>query len=74
MGSDAWYFPFPELDKAETPFTMTVGGEQITIGYSADGMTAWATDADGNTIVTVIAYERGWKSFFPESNRYAAGR
>ena len=74
MGSEAWYFPFPELGKARTPFTMTVGDQQVTIGYSADGMTAWATDADGNTLVTVIAYEHGWKSFFPVSKRYAAGR
>ena len=72
VGSDAWYFPFPELEKAEMPLTMTVGGQQITVGYSAEGMTAWATDTDGNTMVTVIAYERGWKSFFPESKRYEA--
>ncbi len=74
VGSEAWYFPFPELDKARTPLTMALGGQQVTIGYNADGMAAWATDADGNTLVTVIAYERGWKSFFPETKRYEAGR
>ena len=74
VGSEAWFFPFPELSLARTPFAITVGDRQVTIGYSADGMTAWATDGDGNTLVTVIAYERGWKSFFPESNRYTVGR
>lgn len=74
VAGDAWYFPFPELEKASTPLAMTIGGQQVTIGYSSEGMTAWATDADGDILVTVIAYERGWNSFFPESQRYAAGR
>ena len=32
VGSDAWYFPFAELDKMDSPFTMVVGGQQVTIG------------------------------------------
>lgn len=74
VAGDAWYFPFPELEKASTPLAITIGDQQVTIGYSSEGMTAWATDADGDILVTVIAYERGWNSFFPESQRYAAGR
>lgn len=46
----------------------------VTIHYSAGGLTAWANDESGSTLVSVIAYQRGWTSFFPESNRFSAAR
>ena len=74
VGVESWFFPLAELDGAATPMKMGIGGQAVTIGYNAEGLTAWARDQDGNMLVTVIAYERGWKSFFPDSRRYAAQR
>lgn len=67
IGSEEWFFPLQALAAAETPLQMEIGGQPTTIHYDAEGLTAWALDADGNMLVTVLAYETGWRTFFPET-------
>ena len=74
IGGESWFYPLDELAKVETPIEATIGGKRVTVHYSAAGLTAWATDESDTTLVSVIAYRRGWGSFFPESNYFSAGR
>ena len=74
LGGESWFFPLAQLTKADNPFQINIGGQAVTIGHSEEGLTAWALDERGNLLVTVIAYERGWKSFFPDSRRFSAVR
>ena len=74
IGGESWFYPLDELAKVETPIATTIGGQRRSIHYSAAGLTAWATDASGTTLVSVIAYRRGWGKFFPESNYFAGGQ
>lgn len=74
VGGEAWFYPFSELDRAKTPQTLEVGGQTVRIHYRKEALTAWAEDADGKLLTTVIAYQRGWMSFFPDSEVFRAGR
>lgn len=74
MGGEAMFLAFRELDHAKTPMKMTLGGTALTIHYRKDDVTAWATDADGELVVGVLAYEKGWKDFHPETKTFTAGR
>ena len=72
-GGEAIFLPFRELDQAKTPMTLTLGGEALTVHYRKDEVTAWATDADGQLVAGVLAYEKGWKDFHPETRTFKAG-
>lgn len=69
-GDEAWFFPFPELQQVETPVEITIGDQPVRVFFDAAGITAWAEDADGTLLMGVVAYERGWRSFHPESQRW----
>jgi len=68
IAGDAWFFPLREMDEASAPYRMEVGGQVVTIHYSASGRTAWAEDASGEMLVTALAYEPRWMAIFPESS------
>ncbi|MFB3127923.1 MAG: hypothetical protein ACE1Z8_10615, partial [Candidatus Acidiferrales bacterium] len=72
VGGHTIYFPFRELERATTPLTLKLGGEQITIHYRQSALTAWAEDAEGNLLPGVLAYEQGWRDFNPGSETYRA--
>ena len=67
IAEDAWYFPLSQLARAGEAIAVEIGGKPITIQYRHEGLTAWAEDADGNLLTGVLTYERGWRSFFPET-------
>ena len=72
VGGEAIYFPFRELDRAPTPLTLNLGGEQVTIHYRQSALTAWAEDAQGNLLPGVLAYAQGRRDFNPGSETYRA--
>lgn len=67
LGGDAWFFPLREMDEASSPYRVVVGGRPVTVHYSEKGRTAWAEGADGDRLVTALAYELRWLEIFPES-------
>lgn len=71
-GGQAIFFPFRELERASTPLKLTVGGEEVTLHYRKEGLTAWAEDVGGNLLPTVLAYEEGWMAFNPDSEVFGA--
>jgi len=72
VSGQAMFFRLSELARATTPFQITVGGESVQIHHHAGGMTAWAEDGDGRLLPAVLAYEYGWKDFFPDTRVYVA--
>lgn len=67
IADDAVFFPLQALARDRTPLTTKVGGQPVTVHYDADGLTAWAEDARGELLPTVLAYRDGWLAFFPKS-------
>lgn len=65
VGSDAWFFPLRALAGAQSPIAMEIGGTAVQIHHDTSQHTAWAEDADGELLMGVMAYEAGWKGFFP---------
>ncbi len=74
LGGDAMFYPLRELENTATPMKVTVGGEAVTIHHDKEGMTAWAVDGEGTLLPAVLAYEAGWKDFFPASRVFTAPR
>jgi len=72
VGDEAWFFPLTQLAEADTPLAREIGGEAVTIHYAADGITAWAENADGEMLVTVLVYQPRWMVFYPESEVFRA--
>jgi len=72
VGDEAWFFPLNQLAEAETPLAREIGGEAVTIHYAADGITAWAENAAGEMLVTVLVYQPRWMVFYPESEVFRA--
>ena len=71
----AMFLPFRELRKVrrkDLPLRVDVGGRPVTVHYRKDAMTAWAEDAQGNLLSGVLAYDWGWKRFFPETEVFRA--
>lgn len=67
LGDDSRFFALRELEQAETPLSLEVNGQPVMIHFDAEGLTAWATDASGDLLTTVLAYESGWLTFFPNT-------
>jgi hypothetical protein len=70
VGGKAMFFPLRELEKSATPLKVRLGGQEVTVHYRRDALTAWAVDAKGNLLLGVLAYEQGWKAFNPGSELY----
>lgn len=68
--SDAWFFPLRSLANATSPMTMRIGGQDVAIHHATDEFTAWAEDANGELMMGVLAYESGWRAFFPDTKTY----
>lgn len=68
LGGQAAFFPFQELEKARPPLKYRLGGQVLTIHFSRDGLTAWAEDANGELVFSVLAYQDGWVAFNPRSS------
>ena len=66
-GGEATFLPLRDLAGATTPLTLELGGRRFTVHYAAEAPTAWAEDADGELVDSVLAYEWAWKRFFPDS-------
>lgn len=76
VGGEAWLFPLDELgrlSRSALPLVRRIGGEEVSIHYAAEGLTAWAENAAGEPLVTVIAYESGWRRFHPDTRVFRAG-
>jgi hypothetical protein len=72
LGGKAMFYPLGELERAETPIKVALGGEEATIHYDKEGITAWAVDEEGTLLPAVLAYESGWKDFFPDTGVFRA--
>lgn len=72
VNSDAMFFPFRELEKGASPIRVKVGSEWIAVRYESRALTAWAEDAKGNLLLSVLSYEEGWQAFNPQSRTYRA--
>ena len=72
IGEDEWFFPLAELGRVDGPLQREMGGASITIHHADDGVTAWAEDAAGEMLVTVMVYEPRWLAFYPESRIFRA--
>lgn len=68
VGDDAWFFPLHALADTTSPVRMEIGGQPVVIHHDTAQHTAWAEDADGELMTGVLAYEAGWREFFPETN------
>ncbi len=71
VGGHALFFPLRELQLTSSPVIWSVDGKPLTIHYSAQGLTAWAQDAEGKLLPSVLAYRRGWLDFYPESQVFS---
>lgn len=65
--SKAIFFPFQELNKMKIPFELEIAGSKVTIHYNNKALTAWAEDANGELLTTVLVYQDGWLGFYPNS-------
>lgn len=72
LGGQAMFYPLVELERAETPMKVSLGNEEATIHYDQEGITAWAVDKEGTLLPAVLAYQSGWKDFFPDSEIFRA--
>lgn len=72
LGGEAVFFPFRELERAPSPLKYRLGGQEISIHFAGEGLTAWAEDASGQLLFSVLAYEDGWLAFNPRSSLFRA--
>ena len=70
----AMFYPLRELEKIPSPMETELGGQMVTIRHDREGLTAWAEDSAGTLLPAVLAYEDGWKDFFPKSAVFQARR
>lgn len=73
FGDAALFLPFHELDGADLPLELELGGQSVVVFYEKAALTAWAEDPDGNLLPSVLAYDFGWRDFFPETEVFKAG-
>lgn len=73
INGEGMFFPFTELARQPRQFPFTIGGKTVTIHYDPDGLTAWATGANGKLLTTVLAYKTGWFNFNPKSKIFHVG-
>lgn len=75
VDGDALFLPLRELDRVpigKLPLAVEVGGTRLLIHYVGAALTAWALDSRGNLAPGVLAYEWGWRRFFPETRIFTA--
>ncbi len=71
LHGEAHFFPLEQLIRVSSPLVWSSGGRAFTVHHSADGLTAWAEDADGRLLPGVMAYRRGWYDFYPGSREFS---
>jgi hypothetical protein len=72
VNGQAMFFPFRELERVPPPVRVKVGGEWVRVYYEREALTAWAEDAEGNLLSSVLSYKDGWEAFNPQSRTYRA--
>lgn len=72
LDGEAAFFPFRELERAPSPLVYRLGGQPLSIHFSKNGLTAWAEDAGGQLVFSVLAYQDGWLAFNPRSSVFRA--
>ncbi len=72
LGGESMFFPFDEMAKVQTPIDVKVGGTDVVVYFSPRGLTAWA-EKDGELLPTVLAYEFGWRDFYPRTRVFQSG-
>lgn len=72
VNGSAGFYPFREMDGADMPLEVRLGGEPLTIHYDGEAMTAWGLGPGGNLLPGILAYEWGWLDFNPGSIIYRA--
>jgi hypothetical protein len=66
LADGARFFPLRLLSE-DDPLKLTVDGRPLTIHHDAEGLTAWAEDGSGNLMMSVLAYQKSWLDFHPDS-------
>lgn len=72
LGGEAAFFPFHELERAQSPIKYRLGGKEIFIHFDKGGLAAWVEDSAGQHLFSVIAYKDGWLAFNPKSSVFRA--
>ncbi len=60
-------YPIEALAESPTPFSDTIGGEEIEVVYDAEAKTVTITASDGVAIPTVQVYWFAWQAFYPDT-------
>ena len=61
------FFPLNALYKNQSPVEYTLANTTMTIHFNVEGLTAWATNSEGELIPSTLAYNWAWKNFYPET-------
>lgn len=65
-------YPFVELKKLKTPVTDQVNGQAVHIHFRPQAQSAFATDADGKPLPSVMAFWFAWSAFHPDTEVFQA--
>lgn len=63
-------YPFPELEKSNTPFDDQLNGKTVTVHFDEKHQTARIVTQDGEEVPTVTLYWFAWSAFYPEGRVY----
>lgn len=74
MGGEARFYPLETLVGKDSPFNDRLGGQEISIHFGPDGLSAWAKDAGGALLPAVMAYRDGWIAFVPDTTIFGEPR
>ncbi len=72
IDGESMFLPFLQLADSTIPLRLKIGQHDIVIHYQPSALTAWALDTQGNLLPTVLAYQKGWLSFNPQSTIFKA--
>lgn len=74
LGGETRAYPFPTLAliAPEDSLRDRLGGQSITIAYSAIDYSARVEDADGNVLPMTLAYWFAWRDRYPKTDIYEA--
>jgi hypothetical protein len=74
LGDESRAYPFKELSDTPGPIPDALAGTPLLVHFAAEGPTAFATDANGDPLTTVVVYWKYLEDFFPAIDVWGPGR
>jgi hypothetical protein len=68
----AHFLPLTELARRVVPAILGEGARRVSIIHKPEALTAWAENAQGMTVGSVLCYRDAWLAFHPGSEVFAA--